>query len=299
MVGVVLAVGALSGARGAFAAAAPGTATWEPGSPTAFEDLECPHPRRQLRVVSAPVREGTRAVRVSVGPDDVWSNGTVRCLMASYSAGEMAGDDVTFSFSLLIPERGISEVLIWELHQPQSLYDLPGCGLAPFAIFSDGRGLLFRIATGDCRSGKGMSFFEPNIAIPRLVPYPRGVWIDLRIRIRFAEAPTGRVELWSRTAGHSWPRQPSVTRSGIPTMPFSSAEGVNGVALYDELGLYPATQPYAGRDTVFLDAYRRTITTGGGGETPWIVAAAIAALALSAAAWIGIQRFRRPTSPRG
>jgi hypothetical protein len=270
-------------------------ASWEPGSPNSFSDLECPNPRSQLRVVSSPVREGAHALRVSVTPRDVWSNGTVRCLLADYGSGETVGDDFLYELSLYIPPPGISENLIWELHQPQALYDLPDCGLAPFALHTDGRRLLFRIATGDCTPGRGMSYFAPNIVIPGLDPYPRGAWIDLRIRIRFAEARNGIVEVWSRRAGQAWPPQPAVVRKGIPTMPFASSAGVHDVTLYTELGLYPPAKDSAPSDAIYLDAYRRTSVPADHGRTlaPLVGIGLAAALAGLAVWWVRRRRAGR------
>jgi hypothetical protein len=231
---------------------------WEPGETTSFVELECGHPKRQLRVVSSPVRDGSRAARFSISPQDVWKNGSVRCLLADYTSGETVGDDYVFQFSILIPKPGISKNLLWELHQPRQLYDIPGCGLAPFAIFTDGRKLMLRIATGDCTTGKGMATFEPSIPISGLDPYPTARWIDIKLRIRFREENDGTVQLWSRLEGEPWPASPLVERDAIPTMPFSTSASVRNVKLYTELGLYPPVDDYRGTDTVYFDAYRRT-----------------------------------------
>lgn len=270
------------------------SATWEPGHPTSFTELECPHPKRQFELVSAPVREGTRAARFSVTPRDVWSNGSVRCLATDYTSAETDGDDFVYTFSLLIPAAGISANLIWELHQSEALYTLPGCGVAPFALHTDGSRLLLRIATGDCVEGKGLSTFEPNIAIPGLDPYPRAQWIDVKIRIRFSESPDGIVELWSRVAGTSWPSAPSVERRGIPTMPFSSSARIRRTALYTQMGLYPGRDNYSGNDTLFLDGYRRTSASSGFSSTASVLAVTLTATLLALVlATAGRRRLRR------
>jgi hypothetical protein len=274
-----------------------GSATWEPGSESSLTDLECPNPLRQLRLVGSPVREGTRALRVSVSPQDVWSNGTVRCLLANYGDGVRAGDDVLFEFSLFVPRAGISENLIWELHQPASLYSLDGCGLAPLALVTDGGALTFRIATGDCVVGRGMTTFEPNLRIPGLDPYPRGQWIDLRLRIRFSESPDGIVEVWTRSPGADWPARPALARSGIPTMPYSSSAGVNGVELYEEIGLYPVTEDFRGSDSVYLDAYRRTPLSTGAGRAPYPLVLGLGTLLLLLAATVLARRRRGRRAP--
>ncbi|WP_181813487.1 heparin lyase I family protein [Gaiella occulta] len=231
--------------------------TWEGGGYAPFSTLECPHPSTQFQLVSSPVREGSYAARFSITGNDVWSNGSVRCLAAKYDTGETTGMDKYFRLSVYIPSPGISSNLIWELHHPSSLYNLPGCGIAPFALTTDGSRLLFRIATGDCKVGAvNWSYWEPNIVIPGLSPYPKDTWIDLVIHIRFSESANGLVEVWNRVGGGSWPSSPQLTRSNIPTMPFSNATGVHDAKLYTEMGLYPGG-PYSGSDTIYLDDYRR------------------------------------------
>jgi hypothetical protein len=239
------------------AAASEIAGTWESGGYAPFSGLECPNPARQFTLVTAPVREGSRAARFNVTGADVWSNGTVRCLAAKYDSNETTGMDSYFHVSMYIPSPGISGNLIWELHHPSSLYNLSACGVAPFAITTDGSRLLFRIATGDCNVGKGWSYWEPNIPIPGLSPYPKDRWIDIVVHIRFAESATGVVEVWSRTAGSAWPVSPQIERRNIPTMPFSSSAGVRNAKLYTEMGLYPGYAGYSGNDTIYLDDYRR------------------------------------------
>src|SRR4051794_6413525 len=53
-----------------------------------FSALECPHPSRQFRIVTKPVRQGRYAARVEVAPGDRWSNGSIRCMMADYDSDE-------------------------------------------------------------------------------------------------------------------------------------------------------------------------------------------------------------------
>ena len=164
--------------------------------------------------------------------------------------------DGYFHLSLDIPSPGISGNLIWELHHPSQLYNLNGCGVAPFAITTDGSKLQLRLETGDCKVGQNWTYRE-TVGIPSLSPYPKDTWIDVIVHIRFSEANDGLVELWSRTAGSSWPDSPEISRSGIPTMPFSSSTGVHNAQLYTEMGLYPGYSGYNGNDTIYLDDYRR------------------------------------------
>ena len=129
--------------------------TWEAGGYAPFSALECPHPATQFQVVTSPVREGTHSARFNITGADVWPNtGTVRCLAAKYDTGETTGMDSYFHLSIYIPSPGISSNLIWELHHPSSLYNLSKCGVAPLAITTDGTGLQFRIATGNCTVGQ-------------------------------------------------------------------------------------------------------------------------------------------------
>src|SRR3712207_3299552 len=62
-----------------------------------FSDLECPHPSRQFKVVTDPVRQGRYAARVEVAPGDTWSNGSIRCMVANYDSNERDGDDYYFA----------------------------------------------------------------------------------------------------------------------------------------------------------------------------------------------------------
>ena len=230
--------------------------TWESGGFAPFSTLECPHPSSQFQLVTSPVRQGSYAAKFGISGGDVWSNGTVRCLAAKYDSGETTGMDGYFHLSLNIPSPGISSNLIWELHHPSQLYNLNGCGVAPFAITTDGSKLQLRLETGDCKVGQNWTYRE-TVGIPSLSPYPKDTWIDVIVHIRFSEANDGLVELWSRTAGSSWPDSPEISRSGIPTMPFSSSTGVHNAQLYTEMGLYPGYSGYNGNDTIYLDDYRR------------------------------------------
>ena len=258
--------------------------SWEGGGFAPFSALECPHPSSQFQLVTSPTREGSHAARFNITGADVWPNtGTVRCLAAKYDTGETTGMDSYFHVSMYIPSPGISSNLIWELHHPSELYNLSKCGVAPFAITTDGKGLEFRIATGDCKVGQGWSNWESGIKIPGLNPYPTDTWIDVVVHIRFSEASDGLVEVWGRSANNPWPASPQVTRSGIPTMPYASSQGVHNVKLYTEMGLYPGYSGYNGNDTIYLDDYRRESSlasaegSSGSGGTPAAAAAAPAA----------------------
>jgi hypothetical protein len=233
--------------------------------------LECAHPSTQFTRVTSPVREGSYAAKFTETGADVWSNGSVRCLAANYSSGETTGNDYYYHLSIFIPSNGISSNLIWELHHPSSLYTLPhGCGVAPFALHTDGTRLKFRIATGDCTDpNHGWAYWEPNIVIPGLDPYPRNTWIDFVFHIKFAESATGTVEVYSRTGSNAWPSSPQIRRTGIPTMPYSSATNVHNARLYWELGLYPGYTGYQGNDTLYVDDFRReTSLSSAMGGTP-------------------------------
>jgi hypothetical protein len=247
---VVITVAAVS------ASASGSTPTFETGIEP-FTNLECANPSTQFVRVTSPVREGSYAAKFSETATDVWLNGSVRCLAANYGSGETTGDEYWYHVSYFIPSTGITSNLLWELHHPSSLYNLAGCGVAPFAILTDGTQLLFRIGTGDCKIGSGWSYWEPKIAIPGMNPYPRNVWIDLVVHIKFEETSTGVVEVYARTAGNVWPSTPQVSRYGIPTMPYCSSCGVHNVSLYWETGLYPGYSGYSGNDSIYIDDWRR------------------------------------------
>ncbi len=231
-------------------------ADWETGNNSQFSNLECPNPSTQFAVVTSPVRQGSYAARFSETGADVWSNGTVRCMDAIYNSDETTGNDYYFGFSLYIPST-ISDNVIWELHGPEPLYSIsPNCSLAPFAIHSRDGGLDLRIATGNCDGGS-WAHWEPNLVIPGLATQPVGKWVNFVLHIKFEENNSGLFELWAGVQGQSWPSQPLISRSGIPTMPYSNAANVHNVQLYTEMGLYPGYSGYNGNDTIYLDDYVR------------------------------------------
>lgn len=230
---------------------------WETGDNSQFSGLECSHPSSQFQVVTSPVREGRYAARISETANDVWNNGQVRCLDAAYGTGESTGNDYYFGLSMFIPAGGLTDNLIWELHQPYELYSIPGCGVAPFAILVRNGVLEFRAVGGDCIVGSRFTYWDSDIPFPNLNPYPRNKWIDFVIHIKFQESNTGTVQVWGRTAGDPWTAAPQIQRTNIPTMPYSSAQNVHNVKLYTTMGLYPGYAGYNASDTVYLDAYRR------------------------------------------
>ena len=80
--------------------------TWESGGYAPFSNLECPHPETQFRLVTSPVREGSHAARFNVTGNDVWQDGSVRCLAAMYDSGETVGMDKYFHLSMYFPSSG-------------------------------------------------------------------------------------------------------------------------------------------------------------------------------------------------
>lgn len=235
---------------------------WETGDNSQFSGLECAHPSSQFQVVTSPVREGRYAARIAETANDVWNNGQVRCLDAAYGTGESTGDDYYFGLSMFIPSSGLTDNLIWELHQPYELYSIPGCGVAPFAILVRNGVLEFRSVGGDCIVGSRFTHWDSDIPFPNLNPYPRNTWIDFVIHINFQESNTGTLQVWGRTAGDPWTTAPQIQRTNIPTMPFCSANNVHNVKLYTTMGLYPGYSGYNASDTVYLDAYRRGASFG-------------------------------------
>jgi hypothetical protein len=234
-----------------------------------FTNIECPHPSTQLARVTSPVREGTYAERISETGSDVWSNGTVRCLLANYNSGETTGNDYYYHLSIFIPTGGLSQNLIWELHHPASLYNIsPGCSVAPHALVSDGTQLLYRLFAGNCLGADYA--LHTSYAIPGLNPQPRNVWIDFVIHVRFAESSTGVVQVWYRTGSNPWPSSPQLNKTGVPTMPYSTTLGIHNVALWWAAGLYPGYSGYNRSDTIYLDDYRRetSLSAAEGGSAP-------------------------------
>lgn len=237
---------------------------FETGDGSQFSGFECPHPGTQFGVydetsTSHPTpRQGRFAARFSETAADVWpGNDMVRCLGARYDSGESAGDDRYYALSVYIPATGLSDNLLWELHHPSSLYNLPGCGVAPLALVVRNGRLAFRIATGNCTVGSGYAYWQPGIELPGLQSLPRSTWVDVVMHVVFSEHDDGRVELWYRTGTGAFPALPQLARYGIPTMPRADSAGVHDVTLYTELGLYPGRTGYASSDSVYLDGYRR------------------------------------------
>jgi hypothetical protein len=219
---------------------------FETGDGSQFSGFECPHPGTQFGVydetsTSHPTpRQGRFAARFSETAADVWpGNDMVRCLGARYDSGESAGDDRYYALSVYIPATGLSDNLLWELHHPSSLYNLPGCGVAPLALVVRNGRLAFRIATGNCTVGSGYAYWQPGIELPGLQSLPRSTWVDVVMHVVFSEHDDGRVELWYRTGLGAFPALPQLARYGIPTLPRADSAGVHDVTLYTELGLYP------------------------------------------------------------
>ena len=229
---------------------------WRTGTNGAFSALECPHPDTQFKIVRNPTRSGRPVARFTINTNDRWIDGVVRCLDANYTTNETVGQTYFFGFSLYVPRPRLSDNLIWELHQPESLYSVKGCGLAPYALIAEDGALKFRISTGDCTVGRGNAHRELNIPIPTLETFPHARWIDFVTRISFSERD-GSFDLWARRAGEPWPAKPLIQRRHIPTLPYCSSCKVHGVKLYTEMGLYPGSSNYRGTDTIYLDGSRR------------------------------------------
>jgi hypothetical protein len=267
----------LTAAVGASIATGAGTATTFESGTEPFPNVECPHPAMQFERVTSPVREGRYAARFSVTADDVWANGSVRCMVGNYHSGETVGGDYYYRLSIFIPSAGLSRNLIWELHHPQSLYSISGpCSVAPHALLTDGTRLVYRLFAGNCIGSRYST--QLVVSLPHLNPYPRDVWIDFVFHIKFEESPTGLVEIYYRTGSKRWPAKPLVVRRKVPTMPYSDANDVHGVQLYMMLGLYPGYAGYTGNDSIYIDDVRRETSlaaaerTGGsaagGGRSP-------------------------------
>jgi hypothetical protein len=268
LVGALVAIAAVAAVS---ALASGSTSTFETGTDP-FTSLECAHPSTQFTRVTSPVREGTYAARFSETATDVWSNGSVRCLAAKYDSGETTGNDYYYHLSFYFPQT-LSDNLLWELHHPSTLYNISaGCSVAPHALLArSGGNIVYRLFTGNCNGT--IYAHQEVISIPGLNPYPKNVWVDFLVHIKFAESNTGVVEVYWRKDGDPWPSTPQVSRSGVPTMPYSDALNVHNVKLYWEMGLYPGSSGYSGSDAVIIDDYRRETSLaaaegGTSGTTP-------------------------------
>lgn len=239
-----------------------------------YTAVECPHPTRQLKIITSPVRQGRYAARFEVAPGDNWSNDSIRCLVANYDSNESEGDDYYFAFSMNFPKHP-SDNVVWELHSRRDIYSVdPNTSVAPHAITTAGGRLEYRLLTGPAfwngSTWTGWSQYEPNI--PLLAPIPVGQWIDVVVHIRFTHSSQGTLAVWSRTGGESWTREPQVRRDGIPTLQWIPGfenrifghrndprinSNIYTSSLYVELGLYPGTDSVETTDVVYLDGYRR------------------------------------------
>lgn len=231
---------------------------WQTGDNSQWSGLECPNPSTQFSIGSAPGGRPGYAARFQETPADVWpGNGTIRCLDQRGDTAETAGNDYWFGLSAYFPGPTMGDNLVWELHHPASLYNLAGCGVAPYAILIDQGKLVFRFAGANCIVGQGWTQWEPSIPIPGLNPTPVATWVDFAIHIRFTEGTTGVVELYARTGSNPWPTSPLITRSGIPTLPFCNSCGIHNVLLYTEVGLYKGSSTMSGTDVAYLQGYKR------------------------------------------
>ena len=228
-----------------------------------FSELECPHPETQLRNDPGIQLGGEPSIRFQERPGDRWLDGTVRCLVADYTSGETKGDDYYYGIALYLPGGVVDGGnLVWELHHPSSLYRRVRCGVAPYALHieHDARGvqgLFLRIAGGNCSPRTGWSIWKPNIPVPGLARIPTGRWIEVIVHIRFAELPTGVVELWSRVLGSPWPSRPSIALRGLRTLPRCDVCRVHGAHLYTELGLYSGRRSTTVLSAVNVGGYWR------------------------------------------
>jgi hypothetical protein len=232
---------------------------WDTGDASQWDGLECANPSTQWWATTSPLRQGPYAAGFKEGPTDVWTNGSIRCLAAKYDTAETSGQEYYYGLSLYIPSPGISNNLLWELHQGASIYTQTGCVVAPYAILVKNGVLVFRIATGDC-SSTGSAYWEPGIAIDNNQPYPSDTWLEFIIHITFAESWTGTVEVWYRPGSNAWPSQPQIARYNIPTLMYSSTLGLHDVPLYTEIGLYTGATSTTVTDTAYNDGYRRGST---------------------------------------
>ncbi len=253
------------------------TLDWETGNTSQSTGLECPSDSKDFSIVTSPVRGGRYAAHFHVDPTSaLWNNDMPRCLATLYNSGETTGNEYYYGFSVYIPAN-IRSSLLWELHQPSSIYSVSGaCSIAPFALHAESwgslNGLYFRIATGDCSpSMAGYPNQEMDIPLPNLDPEPLGKWIDFVVHIKFEESNTGIVELWDRVGGNPYALE--ITRSGIPTTQYCSSCGVHNIALYTEMGVYSGTLNPGENIDSYMDEFHRgasfaDVAPGGSASAP-------------------------------
>jgi hypothetical protein len=239
-----------------------------------FSALECPHPSRQFKIVTSPVRQGQYAARIEVAPGDTWSNGSIRCMLANYDSDEQSGDDYYFAFSIYFPYTP-SDNTVWELHSRSDLYSIdPDTSVTPHALITEQGSLQYRLLTGpaswDGSTWTGWSHYEPNISLLRNIPVR--CWIDIVIHIKFAHSSRGTLEVWNRVGNGRWTDKPQVSRHDIPTLQWIPGfehevfghpndpripSDIYTSSLYVEMGLYPGTDSIERTTVVYLDGYRR------------------------------------------
>lgn len=236
------------------------TINFETGDFSQTTGLECPSASKDASVVTSPVRKGNYAARLHIDSTSaLWGNGIPRCLFTGYTPTQKNGDEFYYGFSFMVPKA--QSEMVWELHQPASIYNISGCDVAPFMIYTGGssHGTYLRIFTGDCTS-KMANYAtgwpeQESLPLPDLQPEPYNTWIDVVVHIKFRETNDGVVEVWTRTGSNPYKLQ--VSKSGIPTTQFSSEYNIHDAGLYLEMGVYPGAKYWTGDDTEYLDEYRR------------------------------------------
>jgi hypothetical protein len=236
--------------------------------------LECPHPGQQYRLVRQPVRHGTYSARFQEGPGDNWTNGSIRCLLASYGSGEKEGDDYYYALSMYFPSMP-SDNLVWELHQQADIYEVDhNTSVTPHAITVVKGRLAYRLLTGpaywDGTSWVGWSHYEPDIDL--LGPLPLKQWIDVVVHIKFTHSDQGLLEVWAHVGDAPWTDRPQISRNSVPTLQWIPGfrheiwghpndprvpDDIMTSTLYLEMGLYRGVDWTATTDVVYLADYRR------------------------------------------
>jgi hypothetical protein len=207
---------------------------------SAWSGVEAANPREQVTIV--PVEDHSMlkwAARIKQRPTDTWKgNNTIRCLLNRLDTDETVGETRSYfmAFKLLTP---LSNNLLWELHQPRSIYTLPNAGVAPHALLCHNGGLIWRTATGNLGTA-GWPYWKPSQSIAGFASVQLNRWIEIAVEISFSVA-LGTVLVYVRYAGDPWPSNPQINLLAIPTTQYSTKDLVPPVKLYTEAGLYRGT----------------------------------------------------------
>ena len=246
--------------------------SFESGAFGNWNGLEAYSTSTQFKIQSTIKRAGFNyACRFSEGPGQVWpGNNTVRALAHNTNSGETIGQTHYWWNSIYMPNSGGEAIthdnLLWEIHNPASLYNLNQGALAPYAVHYRSGNLAVRIVTGNLTLGSGYAHFEPNLLL--YTSPPKDQWIDYIFMIDAFSETSGDVKVWVDPTGTGTFTfgSPAISRTGIPTAQFCNAANVHNVTYYTEIGLYTGGSSISSTDVIYQ--------IGGGREATFAAAVA-------------------------